>query len=146
MAQSAAAATLIDVTSAREEQQEAEAALARVRARLTDNRKELDALIASAAPQTVVGPSGCPKAVLDGTVPAGVDVRTLCRKAVAGASTPQAAFAIKWALVRLGAPYACDGVGRLAPWRYDCSSYVSRAYAEGAGMQTATASWAPPPA
>ena len=143
VAQSAAAATLIDVTSAREEQQEAEAALARVRARLADNREELDALIASAAPQTVVGPSGCPKAVLDGTVPSGVDVRTLCRKAVAGASTPQAAFAIKWALVRLGAPYACDGVGRLAPWRYDCSSYVSRAYAEGAGMETATASWAP---
>lgn len=120
-----------------------ESALEDVRARLVRDREELDALIAAAAPQTVVGSGGCPTSVLDGTVPAGVDVNALCRRAVKGASTPQAAFALKWALVRLGAPYACDGVGRLAPWRYDCSSYVSRAYAEGAGLATATASWAP---
>lgn len=96
-----------------------------------------------AAPQTVVGPSGCPTAVLAGTLPPDVDITRLCRRAVRNAPTPQAAFAIKWALVRLGAPYACDGIGRLEPWRYDCSSYVSRAYAEGAGLKTAGDAWAP---
>lgn len=142
-AQSAAASTQMRMDDDRERLADVERSLVKTRSRLTSDRKELDALIASAAPQTVVGPSGCPKAVLDGTVPAGVDVRDLCRRAVKGAATPQAAFAIKWALVRLGAPYACEGVGRLAPWRYDCSSYVSRAYAEGAGLQTATEGWAP---
>lgn len=120
-----------------------ESALEEVRTRLERDRDELNALIAAAAPQTVVGAGGCPTSVLDGTVPPDVDVNELCRRAVKGASTPQAAFALKWALVRLGAPYACDGVGRLAPWRYDCSSYVSRAYAEGAGLATATSGWAP---
>ena len=143
VAQSAAASTQIRMTEDRDRLTDVEATLARTRARLASDRKELDALIAAAAPQTVVGASGCPKAVLDGTVPGGVSIRDLCRRAVKVAATPQAAFAIKWALVRLGAPYACDGVGRLAPWRYDCSSYVSRAYAEGAGLQTAAAGWAP---
>ena len=143
VAQSAAASTQMRMDDDRARVVDVESALAKTRSRLTRDRRELDALIASAAPQTIVGASGCPKAVLDGTVPAGVDVRDLCRRAVKGAATPQAAFAIKWALVRLGAPYACDGVGRLAPWRYDCSSYVSRAYAEGAGLQTATEGWAP---
>lgn len=100
-------------------------------------------LVASAAPQTVVGKSGCPKSVLEGTVPAGTSVRSLCERAVKSAPTPQAAVAIKWALTRLGAPYACGGVGRLEPWRFDCSSYVSRAYAEGAGLGTAGDGWAP---
>ena len=81
--------------------------------------------------------------MLDGTVPEGVNVKQLCNIAVRTAATPQAAFAIKWALVRLGAPYACEGIGRLEPWRYDCSSYVSRAYAEGAGLNTAGDGWAP---
>lgn len=142
-AQSAAANGMIALTEAREAAAKAESGLTRARSRLEADREALDRLIAAAAPQTVVGASGCPKAVLDGTVPAGVDIRELCKRAVKGASTPQAAFAIKWALVRLGAPYACDGVGRLAPWRYDCSSYVSRAYAEGAGLATAAANWAP---
>lgn len=143
VAQSAAASTQMRMDDDRERLADVEKSLAKTRARLTSDRKDLDKLIAAAAPQTVVGASGCPKAVLDGTVPAGVSIRDLCRRAVKGAATPQAAFAIKWALVRLGAPYACEGVGRLAPWRYDCSSYVSRAYAEGAGLQTATEGWAP---
>lgn len=142
-AQSATASAMITLDQARQEAESAQKALTRARSQLDDAREELDRLIAAAAPQTVVGPSGCPKAVLDGTVPAGLDIRDLCKRAVKGASTPQAAFAIKWALVRLGAPYACDGVGRLAPWRYDCSSYVSRAYAEGAGLATAASTWAP---
>lgn len=143
VSQSAAASTQMRMDDDRDRVADVEKSLARTRMRLSSDRKELDALIAAAAPQTVVGASGCPKSVLDGTVPAGVDIRDLCRRAVKGAATPQAAFAIKWALVRLGAPYACEGVGRLAPWRYDCSSYVSRAYAEGAGLQTATQGWAP---
>ena len=143
VAQSAAATTQIRLDDDRARLVDVAESLMRTRARLADNRAELDALIAAAAPQTVVGPSGCPKAVLDGTVPAGVSIRDLCRQAVASAVTPQAAFAIKWALVRLGAPYACDGVGRLADWRYDCSSFVSRAYAEGAGLSTAGSGWAP---
>ena len=31
----------------------------------------------------------------------------------------------------------------MEPWRYDCSSYVARAYSEGAGLGTAGKSWAP---
>ncbi|MDO8308351.1 MAG: NlpC/P60 family protein [Actinomycetota bacterium] len=117
--------------------------LARAKRQLKDDQAELQALVAAAAPQTVVGKDGCPKAVLDGTVPADVDVRTLCKTAVKGAATAQAAVALKWALLRLGAPYACEGIGRLEAWRYDCSSYVSRAYAEGAGLGTAGDGWAP---
>ena len=113
------------------------------RRQLKRDRKDLQKLISAAAPQTVVGGNGCPKSVLDGTVPEGVNVKQLCNLAVRTAATPQAAFAIKWALVRLGAPYACEGIGRLEPWRYDCSSYVSRAYAEGAGLDTAGDGWAP---
>lgn len=143
MAAAVAVSSALLADEARHEAVQAAQALAAARIRLADDRADLDRLIAAAAPQTVVGPRGCPTAVLDGTVPAGVDVRALCRRAVTGAATAQAAFAVKWALVRLGAPYACDGVGRLAEWRYDCSSYVSRAYAEGAGLATATAGWAP---
>jgi cell wall-associated NlpC family hydrolase len=117
--------------------------LRQTKAKLAADKVDLAELVASAAPQTVVGKSGCPKAVLDGTVPAGTSVRDLCERAVKKAPTPQAAVAIKWALTRLGAPYACGGVGRLEPWRFDCSSYVSRAYAEGAGLGTAGEGWAP---
>ena len=113
------------------------------RKQLAIDEAELARLVAAAAPQTVVGRSGCPKAVLEGTVPVGVDIRQLCERAVAQAPSAQAASAIKWALVRLGAPYACDGIGRMDPWRFDCSSYVSRAYHEAAGMTTANDTWAP---
>ena len=117
--------------------------LRQVKLKLAADQAGLAELVASAAPQTVVGKSGCPKSVLEGTVPAGTSVRDLCERAVKNAATPQAAVAIKWALIRLGAPYACDGVGRLEPWRFDCSSYVARAYAEGAGLGTAGEGWAP---
>ena len=53
------------------------------------------------------------------------------------------ALAVQWALIHLGAPYACEGVGRLNDWALDCSSYVSRAYVEGVGLDTAGADWAP---
>lgn len=117
--------------------------LRQVTKQLAADQADLAALVASTTPQTVVGKSGCPQSVLDGAVPAGISVRDLCERAVKDAATPQAALAIKWALTRLGAPYACGGAGRLEPWRFDCSSYVSRAYAEGAGLGTAGAGWAP---
>lgn len=117
--------------------------LAGAKRKLKLDEKELQRLINLAAPQTVVGKDGCPKSVLDGTVPQGVDVKKLCKRAVKAAVTPQAAMAVKYALLRLGAPYACGGLGRLEAWRYDCSSYVSRAYSEGAGLGTAGDGWAP---
>ncbi len=117
--------------------------LTKAKKNLKIDEKELQRLISLAAPQTVVGKDGCPKSVLDGTVPEGVDVKKLCKYAVKRAVTPQAAVAVKYALLRLGAPYACGGIGRLDAWRYDCSSYVSRAYSEGAGLKTAGDGWAP---
>ncbi len=142
-AQSAAAATRIRADDASARADAATAALTKARKKLADDEAELARLVSVAQPQTVVGPGGCPTQVLAGTVPDGVSVSKLCKAAVRNAATPQSAFAVKWAMVRLGAPYACEGIGRLEPWRYDCSSYVSRAYAEGAGLGTAGDGWAP---
>jgi cell wall-associated NlpC family hydrolase len=103
-------------------------------------------LSSAAAPQTQVGPDGCPVEVPVGTLRGGAEtigVGVLCRQAVKQAATPQAAAAIKWAFTRLGAPYACKGVGRMGAWRFDCSSLVSRAYYEGAGIKVAGDTWAP---
>jgi cell wall-associated NlpC family hydrolase len=143
VAQSTAASAMIQADAERTRVDRLTKRLEATRKQLDKDQKELQALIAAAAPQTVVGGNGCPKAVLEGTVPEGVNIKQLCNIAVRSAATPQAAFAIKWALVRLGAPYACEGIGRLEPWRYDCSSYVSRAYSEGAGLKTAGDGWAP---
>lgn len=143
LASSAAATALIRRDDAASNAVQIGDELAKASATLKRQEKELERLIAAAAPQTVVGRTGCPKEVLEGTVPLDVSVSDLCREAVSRARSPQAASAIKWALVRLGAPYACEGAGRLAQWRYDCSSFVSRAYAEAAGLGTAGAGWAP---
>lgn len=104
-------------------------------------RKAFFALVTATKPQTDVDARGCPQAAPMNSSP--VDVQVLCRRAVKQAATPQAASALKWALTRLGAPYACGGIGRMDPFRFDCSSYVSRAYADGAGLQTAGDTWAP---
>jgi cell wall-associated NlpC family hydrolase len=117
---------------------DAEAALAAIDA-------QLEALAIS-APQQQIGPDGCPTANVPGTLRDGSDsigAPALCRAAVRQAATPQAALAIQWAFRHLGAPYACGGAGRLEPFRMDCSSFVSRAYAEGAGLRTAGPGWAP---
>jgi cell wall-associated NlpC family hydrolase len=143
VAQSAAASAFIAADKDRARVDTVAKTLAKTKKQLKKDQKELQKLINVAAPQTVVGGNGCPKAVLEGTVPEGVKVKQLCNLAVRTAASPQAAFAIKWALVRLGAPYACEGIGRLEAWRYDCSSYVSRAYSEGAGLKTAGNGWAP---
>jgi hypothetical protein len=82
-----------------------------------------------------------PATLRDGAELIGAEV--LCRTAVRQAATPQAALALTWAFQHLGAVYACKGVGRMEPWRADCSSFVSRAYAEGAGLGTAGDAWAP---
>ena len=142
-AQSAAAQASIRAADDRDRVMELLAELTSGRKHLAKDQKELQRLVAVAAPQTVISKDGCPKAVLDGTIPVDVKVKKLCENAVKNAPTPQAAVAIKWALIRLGAPYACEGIGRLEAWRYDCSSYVSRAYSEGAGLRTAGKDWAP---
>lgn len=116
----------------------AQAALAATDARLTS--------LSIVKPQTKIGPDGCPVENVPATLRDGSDVigaAALCRSAVRQAATPQAALAITWAFAHLGAPYACGGTGRLLPYRMDCSSFVSRAYAEGAGLGTAGAGWAP---
>jgi len=98
------------------------------------------------APQVTVGPDGCPTQNVPATLRDGSDTvgaATLCRQAVKQAATPQAALAITWAFQHLGASYACGGAGRLLPFRADCSSFVSRAYHEGAGLATAGDGWAP---
>ena len=98
------------------------------------------------APQRAVGPDGCPTDNVANTLRGGAEIfgaAKLCRIAVSQAATAQAALAIKWAFLHLGAAYACGGAGRMEPFRMDCSSFVSRAYAEGAGLNTAGATWAP---
>ncbi len=97
-------------------------------------------------PQRSVGADGCPTDNVPNTLRGGAELfgaAKLCQVAVSQAATPQAALAIKWAFLHLGAAYACGGAGRMQPFRMDCSSFVSRAYAEGAGLNTAGATWAP---
>lgn len=102
--------------------------------------------IARPGPQTRVGSDGCPVADVSGTLRGGAEAFTaqeLCKKSVAEAASPQAALAVKYAFSKLGAPYACEGIGRMGPWRFDCSSLVSRAYSEAAGIPVAGTTWAP---
>jgi hypothetical protein len=98
------------------------------------------------APQVEVGTDGCPTSAPEGSLRDGaqdIGVAQLCADSVAQAATPEAAKAITWAFAQLGAPYACGGVGRMNPYRFDCSSLVTRAYSEGAGLNTATDTYAP---
>lgn len=95
-------------------------------------------------PQKVVSPEACPSSAPKGSFRAmDADVYELCAKSVRQAATPAAALAIIEAFSNLGAPYACDGVGRLEPGIYDCSSFVTRAYWEGAGVPVANKFYAP---
>jgi len=124
-----------------------------LRAEAETQRKKATATLASAETslkmllgqtisyQIVIGADGCPVEVPDGVMRGGakkLDVEELCRKSVEQAATPEAALAIKYAFRALGAPYACEGIGRWQPFRYDCSSLVMRAYSEGAGLATVT--------
>ncbi|MEI6374152.1 MAG: NlpC/P60 family protein [Actinomycetes bacterium] len=97
-------------------------------------------------PQTMIDGRSCPTTAPSNTLRDGSDslgASKLCQDAVAQAATPQAALAIQAAFQMLGAPYACGGIGRQDPFRFDCSSLVSRAYYLGAGIDTAGKDWAP---
>lgn len=90
--------------------------------------------------------AACPSAVPAGTLRAGAEqigALELCSRSVAAAPSPAAAAAIAWAFTKLGAPYACGGAGRMGEFQFDCSSLVSRAYYEGAGVSAAGGAWAP---
>jgi cell wall-associated NlpC family hydrolase len=81
-----------------------------------------------------VDSTGCITRAPDAANPHGAELSELCRRALRDADE-YAAGAITWALARLGAPYACQGVGRGHPlFQFDCSSFVSRAYQDGAGV------------
>lgn len=94
-------------------------------------------------PQTVVNSEGCPTEAPVGTVRVGHDVFDLCKESVEQAATPSAALAIIEAFSNLGTPYACGGVGRLDKGIFDCSSLVTRAYSDGAGLGVASEGYAP---
>ncbi len=117
----------------------------RIEREIVNSRAQL-ARLGLVAPQVAVGSEGCPTVDVPATLrdgSEGIGAAKLCRYAVKRAATPQAALAITWAFQHLGAAYACGGVGRMLPYRADCSSFVSRAYAEGAGLNTAGSTWAP---
>jgi cell wall-associated NlpC family hydrolase len=119
---------------------EASAALAQAKTTLNDIDAQLGSL-STTAPALTLDADGCPKQTIDSTLrdgSASIGVERLCHEAVADAATPQAALAIGWAFRHLGAQYACGGAGRMLPYRADCSSFVSRAYHEGAGLGTAS--------
>ena len=142
------------VESAKADRLQAEAAATTARARTASARAAVSeaqqaynaAMAAGVPPQVALGPDGCPTTSLPGVLREGaetVGLAALCQKSVAQAGSPWAQAAIKWAFAHLGAPYACGGVGRDLPFRFDCSSLVSRAYHEGAGLPTAGSGWAP---
>lgn len=103
-----------------------------------------------------VGPEGCPTSAPANTLrkaAASMSIATICANAVAGARSPEAAAAIKYALSHVGLPYSQPK--RNQDGYYDCSSFVSRAY-QSAGVNIAppgrnapttktfaAASWAP---
>lgn len=96
-------------------------------------------------PDTPAPGDRCPTTVPAGTLRDGsesIGAERLCRRAVRAAATPQARRAIRVAFTMLGAPYACAGVGRNRPYRFDCSSLVGRAYYIGAGIPLAGRRWA----
>lgn len=75
---------------------------------------------------------GCPTTAPDNTLRNGaadIGIAQLCADSVAGAPTPQAALAIKWALNHLDIPYSQPL--RNSAGYADCSSFLSRAYTAG---------------
>lgn len=89
--------------------------------------------------------ANCPQTVPANTLRDGseaIGAYALCTQAVAQAATPQAALAIQWAFNNLGKTYAWPvGVPRDGPDMYDCSSFVSHAYYDTAGIGIAGESW-----
>lgn len=127
-------------------QEDASSRLAALQGLLQAIEAELGSITGTGGPQKIITDRDCPRTAPAGTLrgaAAGLSIFEICAQSVAQAATPQAALAIKWVLHRLGAPYACEGVGRLDPFRFDCSSLVSRGYFTGAGIPVAGDSWAP---
>ena len=127
--------------------EEAEIERESTRKKLADAERTVEQLLGqTVSRQILIGGDGCPV-----EVPAGVlrgsarqlDVEDICKRSVEQAATAEAALAIKYAFRALGAPYACDGVGRWQPFLYDCSSLVMRAYASGAGLATVVPGFLP---
>jgi cell wall-associated NlpC family hydrolase len=126
--------------------QTANVSLAESVARRDATRAVLASLLAPApvsGPQVGISPALCPRQVPDGSFRVTGDPYELCARSVEQAPTQAAALAIIEAFRNLGAPYACGGVGRLEEYRFDCSSFVSRAYFEGAGIPVASSGYAP---
>jgi cell wall-associated NlpC family hydrolase len=140
----AAAASSANAERLREEA-EIERALARKK--LTDAERTVEQLLGqTVSRQMLIGGDGCPVEVPDDVLRGAarrLDVEDLCKRSVEQAATPEAALAIKYAFRALGAPYACEGVGRWQPFLYDCSSLVMRAYASGAGLATVVPGFLP---
>jgi cell wall-associated NlpC family hydrolase len=122
------------------EQARAEAA---ARRRAEEQRLASAARATATGAQTEVGSDGCPVSVPPRTLRNGAEsigAHALCVRSVASAPTPQAAKAIKYTFVNLGVPYSQPN--RMTPGYFDCSSYVSKAYAS-AGVPTISGGWAP---
>lgn len=86
----------------------------------------------------------CPSNVPGAAIPDGrpkQGLREAC-ESVSSSADPTAARAIRFAFAQLGADYACKGIGREQPGRFDCSSLVSRAY-DHAGARTRIKGWSP---
>jgi cell wall-associated NlpC family hydrolase len=116
-------------------------------AKLAHMNQVLDVLLGqTVSSQLVIGPDGCPTEVPSNGLRQGaatVGVGALCAQSILEAPTPEAALAIKYAFRAIGAPYACEGIGRWEPFKYDCSSLITRAYSEGAGLATTLPGWIP---
>lgn len=107
---------------------------------LAEGEDIYDAILPSAS----IDSTGCPTEVSARAINglnSNIDVYAICQEAIAQAETPQAKAAISYAFSRLGSPYACEGVGRMNQFQFDCSSFVSRAYEEGAGVITSVDGW-----
>jgi len=123
-----------------------EANLATAQLTISTSIAAYQAYISAPGPQTKIGPDGCPVEAPPNSLRGGsleIGITELCQRSIAEAPSSQAALAIKTAFSRLGAPYACEGVGRLGAWRFDCSSLVSRSYADSSGIPVARIGWAP---
>lgn len=91
--------------------------------------------------QTEVDAKGCPKELPEGAPQISMDsasrqigINKLCQRSIKQARTPEAAKALLWAFPKVGDWWYSQPKRMNSGWA-DCSSYVSRAYQEGAGLK-----------
>ncbi len=84
--------------------------------------------VSSLAHLNEVAPSQCPSWAPAGSLRAGGSVYSLCTQAAAGATSREAAGAIRYAFRYLGAAYSQLRRDSVNPPVFDCSSMVGRAY------------------